>query len=163
MKHTASVPLGGGRVSVANRRVAFGLLVGQVKAAVLCAAGRGATIQGMARTVLIVDDRPGFRASARRMLEADGYRVVGEAQDGRSGIAAARALRPDIVLLDVHLPDLDGFELAARLKGPDDAPTVVLTSSRDDGDCNAMIAPSGAGGFVAKAELSGAALEALLR
>ena len=85
----------------------------------------------MARTVLIVDDHPGFRASARRMLAADGYRVVGEAQDGRSGIAAARALRPDIVLLDVLLPDLDGFEVAAALTGADDAPIVVLTPSRD--------------------------------
>ena len=97
------------------------------------------------------------------MLEADGYRVVGEAQDGRSGIAAARALRPDIVLLDVHLPDIDGFEVAAALTRSDDAPIVVLTSSRDGGDLNGMIAPSGARGFVAKDELSGAALEALLR
>jgi DNA-binding NarL/FixJ family response regulator len=116
----------------------------------------------MVRTVLIVDDHPGFRVSARRMLEADGYQVVGEAQDGRSGIAAARALRPDIVLLDVHLPDIDGFEVAAALTGSDDAPIVVLTSSRDSGDVNAMIARSGARGFVAKDDLSGAALEALL-
>jgi len=85
---------------------------------------------------LIVDDDPGFRSSARRMLEADGYQVVGEAQDGRSGIAAARALPPDIVLLDVHLPDLDGFEVAAALTCRDDAPVVVLTSSRDLGDFN---------------------------
>ena len=117
----------------------------------------------MARTVLIVDDHPGFRTSARRVLEADGYQVVGEAHDGRSGIAAARALRPDVVLLDVHLPDLNGFEVAAVLTGPDDAPIVVLTSTRDDGDCNAMITRSGARGFVAKADLSGAALEALSR
>ena len=94
----------------------------------------GATIQGMSRTVLIVDDHPSFRSSARRVLEADGYRVVGEAPDGRSGIAAARALRPGIVLLDVHLPDLDGFEVAAALTGPDDAPIVVLTSGRDGRD-----------------------------
>jgi len=102
--------------------------------AVLCAAVAGATILGMARTVLIVDDHPSFRTSARRVLEADGYHVAGEAHDGRSGIAAARALRPDIVLLDVHLPDLDGFEVAAALTGPDDVPIVVLTSSRDGGD-----------------------------
>ena len=94
------------------------------------------------------------------MLEADGYRVVGEAQDGRSGIAAARALRPDIVLLDVLLPDLDGFEVAAALTGSDDAPIVVLTSS-DLGDFNRLVARSGARGFVAKADLSRAALEAL--
>ena len=116
----------------------------------------------MTRTVLIVDDHPGFRVSARRMLEADGYRVVGEAQDGRSGIAAARTLRPDIVLLDVLLPDLDGFEVAAALTGSDDAPIVVLTSSRDLSDFDRLVARSGARGFVAKADLSGAALEALL-
>jgi len=117
----------------------------------------------MARTVLIVDDHPGFRTSARRVLEADGYQVVGEAHDGRSGIAAAGALRPDIVLLDVHLPDLNGFEVAATLTGPDDAPIVVLTSSRDGRDFNGMITRSGARGFVAKADLSGAALDARLR
>jgi DNA-binding NarL/FixJ family response regulator len=141
----------------------FGSLTGRVWLAVPCAAAGGATIQGMARTVLIVDDHPGFRTSARRILEADGYQVVGEAPDGRSGIATARALHPDIVLLDVHLPDLDGFEVAAALTDPDDAPTVVLTSSRDGRDFNGMIARSGARGFIAKAELSGAALEALLR
>ena len=117
----------------------------------------------MARTVLIVDDHPSFRTSARRVLNADGYRVVGEAHDAGSGIAAARALRPDIVLLDVHLPDLDGFEVAAALTRPHEAPIVVLTSSRDGRDFNGMVARSGARGFIAKAELSGAALDALLR
>jgi len=78
----------------------------------------------MARTVLIVDDHPGFRTSARRMLEADGYRVVGEAQDGRSGIAAARTLRPDIVLLDVHLPDSTGSRSPLRSQA-----TTTLRSS----------------------------------
>ena len=76
------------------------------------------------------------------MLEADGYQVVGEAQDGRSGIAAARALPPDIVLLDVHLPDLDGFEVAPALTCRDDAPVVVLTSSRDLGGCGSPRAAS---------------------
>jgi DNA-binding NarL/FixJ family response regulator len=97
------------------------------------------------------------------MLEADGYQVVGEAQDGRSGIVAAHALRPDIVLLDVHLPDLDGFEVAAALTRSDDAPIVVLASSRELGDFGQLVTRSGARGFVAKADLSGAALEALSR
>jgi len=141
----------------------FGWLTLRVQVAVLCVAPGDATIQTMTRTVLIVDDHPGFRTSARRTLEADGYQVVGEAQDGRSGIAAARALRPDIVLLDVNLPDLDGFEVASALTGADDAPIVVLTSSLDLGDVNWLVARSGARGFVAKADLSGAALEALLR
>ena len=69
----------------------------------------------MAATVLIVDDHPGFRAAARRLLELEGYHVVGEAQDGESAIVAARELRPDFVLLDVQLPDIDGFEVAERM------------------------------------------------
>jgi len=163
LKGNASVPAGRARVSAATRCVGFGSLTAGGGLAVLWAAGCGATIQGMARTVLIVDDHPGFRTSARRMLEADGYQVVDEAQDGRSGIAAARARRPDIVLLDVHLPDTDGFAIAAELTGSDDAPIVVLTSSHDLGEFNRLVARSGARGFVAKADLSGAALEALSR
>ena len=80
--------------------------------------------------MLIVDDHPSFRASARRMLEASGYAVVGEAADGAAAVAAVRDLRPDLVLLDVRLPDLDGFEVAARLAELGGG-AVVLTSSRD--------------------------------
>lgn len=69
----------------------------------------------VSKSVLIVDDHPSFRASARRMLEASGYTVVGEAADGAEAIAAAGALGPDLVLLDVQLPDLNGFEVAERL------------------------------------------------
>jgi DNA-binding NarL/FixJ family response regulator len=97
------------------------------------------------------------------VLEDAGYDVVGEAQDGRSALAAARALRPAVVLLDVQLPDLDGFEIALRLTAEADAPAVVLTSSRDGGEFGGLIAESGARGFVAKGELSGPTLAALLR
>jgi DNA-binding NarL/FixJ family response regulator len=117
----------------------------------------------MARTILIVDDHPSFRTSARRVLEDAGYEVIGEAEDGASGLAAARALRPAVVLLDVQLPDIDGFDVAARLTGHDDAPMVVLTSSRDGAEFSGMVARSGARGFVPKAELTGRALEELLR
>jgi DNA-binding NarL/FixJ family response regulator len=116
----------------------------------------------MATTVLIVDDHPSFRASARRVLEDAGYEVVGEAQDGASGLAAARTLNPGLVLLDVQLPDIDGFDVAARLTADGDAPIVVLTSSRDATDFPELIARSGARGFVPKSELSGPAIEALL-
>jgi DNA-binding NarL/FixJ family response regulator len=116
----------------------------------------------MARTVLIVDDHPSFRTSVRRVLEAAGYEVIGEAPDGSSALAAIRTHRPDVVLLDVQLPDIDGFDVAARVTGQDDAPLVVLTSSRDGSDYGAMIARSGARGFIGKAELSGSALEELL-
>ena len=118
----------------------------------------------MPMTVLIVDDHPSFRSTARALLEAEGYEVVGEADDGASAVAAAEALRPELVLLDVQLPDFDGFEVAARLRESlnGDAPAIVLTSSRDGADFGPLVAECGARGFVPKAELSGSALAALL-
>ncbi len=114
-------------------------------------------------TVLIVDDHPSFRASAQAILEADGYEVVGEAEDGESAIEAARRLQPDVVLLDVQLPDIDGFEVTRRLMSNGRGPCVVLVSSRDAGDFGPLVAASGACGFVPKNELSGAAINALRR
>jgi len=116
----------------------------------------------MAQTVLIVDDHPSFRRSARRVLEDAGYNVVGEAPDGASALAAAQELRPTIVLVDVQLPDLDGFEIALRLAADPDPPAVVLTSIHDRSDFAGMIARSGARGFLPKSELSAAALAEVL-
>jgi DNA-binding NarL/FixJ family response regulator len=113
-------------------------------------------------TVLIVDDHPSFRASARAILEADGFEVMGEAEDGESAIAAADRLHPDIVLLDVQLPDLDGFEVTRRLIASDGETCVVLVSSRDGADFGPLVASSGACGFVPKSELSGEAVTALI-
>jgi DNA-binding NarL/FixJ family response regulator len=113
-------------------------------------------------TVLIVDDHPTFRATARMLLEAEGYDVIGEAPDGTSGIEAAGVLSPDLVLLDVNLPDLDGFSVAQRITGRNGAPVVVLTSSRDSSDFGPLVAGSGARGFISKGELSGAAIAELL-
>jgi DNA-binding NarL/FixJ family response regulator len=113
--------------------------------------------------VLIVDDHPSFRSSARLLLEAEGFEVVGEAPDGETAVSAALELGPDLVLLDVQLPDIDGFEVTRRLRANGDAPAVVLVSSRDSGDYGTLAEESGALGFVAKGELSGHALEALLR
>ncbi|TMK68674.1 MAG: response regulator transcription factor [Actinobacteria bacterium] len=112
--------------------------------------------------VLIVDDHPSFRASARKLLESEGYEVVGEAADGAEALAAVEELHPDVVLLDIQLPDLDGCEVAARLAENEDPPRVILTSSRDAGDYGACIDKCGARGFVPKAELSGAVLTTLL-
>ena len=114
-------------------------------------------------TVLIVDDHPSFRATARFLLEAEGFEVVGEAADGTSGIRAARDLHPELVLLDVQLPDTDGFAVASALTRNGSGPAVVLTSSRDGSDYGALVRASGALGFVPKAELSGDALTSLLQ
>lgn len=113
-------------------------------------------------TVLIVDDHAPFRALARRVLVRGGYDVVGDAGDGASAIARAAQLRPDVVLLDVNLPDSDGFALAAMLSRGQDAPIVVLTSTRDRRDLEPMLRRSAARGFVAKDELSAAAIAELL-
>jgi DNA-binding NarL/FixJ family response regulator len=115
------------------------------------------------RTVLIVDDHPSFRSSARAVLESEGFTVVGQASDGAGALEAARRLRPDVVLLDVQLPDLTGFEVCESLCSDNGAsPAVVLVSSRDAADYGDAIAACGARGFVPKAELSGAMLRALL-
>jgi DNA-binding NarL/FixJ family response regulator len=116
----------------------------------------------MARSVLIVDDHPSFRSSARMLLEAEGYEVVGEAADGEGAIEAAHRLHPDFILLDVQLPDIDGFEVARRLSANGSAPDIVLVSSRDLCDIGSLATGSGALGFISKGDLSGEALEALL-
>jgi DNA-binding NarL/FixJ family response regulator len=113
-------------------------------------------------TVLIVDDHPSFRGTARALLESEGFEVVGEAADGASAIKAAESLRPDVILLDIYLPDIDGFAVAAALTRNGTPPAIVLTSSRDARDFGPLVEQSGARGFIAKAELSGATLSALV-
>jgi DNA-binding NarL/FixJ family response regulator len=115
----------------------------------------------VSRSVLIVDDHPEFRRVARALLEAEGFDVLGEASDGESALREAARLRPAIVLLDIHLPDLDGFEVANRIVRGADAPRVVLTSSRNISPYGRRLAASRAVGFIAKRDLSGAALSAL--
>jgi DNA-binding NarL/FixJ family response regulator len=124
-------------------------------AALLCDYGR-------MRTIVVVDDHPTFRATARVLLEAEGFDVIGEAEDGASALEQVAALRPEVVLLDVQLPDIDGFEVAARLQRNGERSQIVLTSSRDAADFGTLVERSGARGFVPKDELSGAAIAALL-
>jgi len=114
------------------------------------------------RTVLVVDDHPSFRATARALLEAEGFSVVGEAADGAEALAKTEELHPDLVLLDIQLPDLDGFEITRRLQANGASPAIVLVSSRDAADYGYLISTCGARGFVPKGELTGAALRALL-
>jgi two-component system response regulator EvgA len=115
-----------------------------------------------ARRVLVVDDHPSFRRCATALLTAEGFEVVGEAEDGASALAAAAALAPELVLLDVQLPDIDGFEVARRLLADDPELPIVLVSSRDRSQYGPLIETSGVRGFVSKADLSGAELGKLL-
>jgi DNA-binding NarL/FixJ family response regulator len=113
-------------------------------------------------SVLVVDDHGGFRAWARMFLEAEGYRVVGEAAGGVEAISAVRRLRPDVVLLDVQLPDLDGFEVARRLAEEPEPPAVVLISSREPVEFGRRVTEAGVRGFISKVELSPETLHALV-
>lgn len=116
----------------------------------------------MPRRVLIIDDNHDFRTAARQLLARHGFAVVAEAETGIDGIAKAKEHHPDLVLLDVQLPDVDGFEVAERLSRLDVPVEVILTSSLDGTDFGALVMRSSALGFVPKAELSGSAIEALL-
>jgi DNA-binding NarL/FixJ family response regulator len=110
------------------------------------------------RRLLIVDDHDGFRSWAREVLEQEGFDVVGEAADGRSAIRLTRALRPEVVLIDVQLPDLDGFTVAATVAG---SAAVVLTSARPAEEFGRQLSAS-VHAFLPKEALSGGALEAKL-
>jgi two-component system response regulator EvgA len=111
-------------------------------------------------TVLIVDDHAAFRSAARHLLEGEDFEVVGEAEDGASGLALARELEPELVLLDVVLPDSSGFDVAEELaSGPS---KIVLVSSRGRADFGPRLRRSPALGFVSKDQLSGETIRALL-
>jgi DNA-binding NarL/FixJ family response regulator len=116
----------------------------------------------VAATVLIVDDHADFRASARALLEADGYEIVGEAEDGESAARLAATLAPSLVLLDVSLPGLDGFAVAEQLAALAHPPVVVLISSRERASYGRRIDAAPVRGFLSKRQLSGSALAAVL-
>jgi CheY-like chemotaxis protein len=118
--------------------------------------------QGVRTTVLIVDDHEAFRESVSTLLEAEGFVVLGEAADGAAAIVEFERLRPDVVLLDIQLPDLDGFRVAERLAAAPEPPAVVLISSRDAEAYGARLEAAPTQGFIPKRELSGAALAALI-
>lgn len=116
----------------------------------------------MRTTVLVVDDHAAFRARARVMLETEGFDVVGEAEDARSAIAEAARLRPDVALVDVQLPDGDGFDVTERLRRSGTARRIILISGREREDYGGRVERSGADGFISKGDLSGDRLVDLL-
>jgi DNA-binding NarL/FixJ family response regulator len=116
----------------------------------------------MARTVLIVDDHAPFRAVARTLLQLESFEVMGEAADTLSALDAVGRLRPNVVVLDIQLPDLDGFEVARRLAQAEDPPVIVLVSSRDSSAYRRRLADSPTRGLIPKSDLSGAAVAALV-
>ncbi len=113
-------------------------------------------------TILIVDDHRQFRATARALLECDGFDVVGEAADGQSALSSVASLGPELVLLDIQLPDLNGFVVAQHLADSGAGAVVILISSHSASDYGARVARSSAIGFITKAELSGPAVAGLL-
>jgi CheY-like chemotaxis protein len=112
--------------------------------------------------VLIVDDHASFRTTARALLEAEGYEVVGEAADGAAALSLAPRVRPDLVLLDVQLPDMGGFEVSQHLAQLDQGIQIILISTRAREDFGGLIEASPARGFLSKGELSGSSIAGLL-
>jgi DNA-binding NarL/FixJ family response regulator len=112
---------------------------------------------------LIVDDHDDFRRSARTLLEREGVTVIGEAREGAEAIELARVIAPDVVLLDIQLPDLDGFAVAERISAFDEPPIVLLISSRERAVYQSRLTTSPARGFIAKRDLTGALLTRLAR
>jgi len=127
----------------------------------MTATGNGATISAM-RSLLIVDDHAGFRRWAREVLAHEGFDVLGEAADGQTAIRMTEELRPEVVLLDIQLPDLDGFAVAETISATmAPPPEVVLTSGRSPEDLSHRLSTS-PHGFLRKDDLSGASLEAVV-
>src|SRR5262245_41071704 len=115
-----------------------------------------------AHRVLVVDDHASFRSCASALLAAEGFEVVGQAESGADALALSAELEPELVLLDIQLPDIDGFEVARRLLARDAEVKIVLVSSRDRSATGPAAQESGALGFIWKGDLSGVALEGFL-
>jgi DNA-binding NarL/FixJ family response regulator len=116
----------------------------------------------MRTSLLLVDDDEAFRAAARAVLDSAGFDVTAESATGMGALSLAAAAPSTVMLLDVQLPDIDGFEVVRRLRAASASPTVVLISTREAADYGRRIVDSGAAGFITKARLSGASLRAIL-
>jgi DNA-binding NarL/FixJ family response regulator len=117
----------------------------------------------MRRRILVIDDNTAFRGALSQLLDTDCFVVIAGAATGASGVQLAREHKPDLVIVDVQLPDTDGFEVAERLVGLDLPLEVILTSGLDSSDLGTLVTDSSARGFIPKAELSAQAIDALLR
>jgi DNA-binding NarL/FixJ family response regulator len=117
----------------------------------------------MCNRVLIADDHSGFRRAATELMTAEGFEVLGCAVDGRSALQMTADLRPDLLLLDVQLPDMSGFEVARRLAAANDPTAIVLISSRDRSDYGGELEISPVNGFITKSDLSGSLIARMLR
>ncbi len=105
--------------------------------------------------VLIVDDQRPFREASRMVVElTDGFAVVGEAASGDEAIELAAQLHPDLVLMDVQMPGIDGIETTRRIRALDNPPVVVVMSTHESGDYEAVAVAAGAVGFVPKSQFS---------
>jgi DNA-binding NarL/FixJ family response regulator len=116
----------------------------------------------MARTILLVDDHAGFRRSARALLDAEGFHVIGEAGSGADALAKLADLRPELVLLDIQLPDRDGFEVAELMANADGRLGIILISSRGAREYGGRVEQAPALGFIHKSLLSGATIRELV-
>lgn len=103
--------------------------------------------------VLIVDDQPPFREASRMVVElTDGFQVAGEAENGEQAVALVSELRPDLVLMDVQMPGIDGIETTRRISAMPEAPVVVVMSTHESGDYREVAEAAGALTFVPKSQ-----------
>ncbi len=116
----------------------------------------------MSRSILIVDDHEPFRQAVRAVLAAEGFSVVAEADSGEAALAEARRSRPEIALVDIQLPDIDGFGVAEHLSKEPDAPVVILISIREAYEYAGRVEKAPVAGFIPKRLLTGRAIRALL-
>jgi DNA-binding NarL/FixJ family response regulator len=113
-------------------------------------------------SVLIVDDNASFRAVARALLQAGGFRVIGEADSIAAALTSAAVTRPDVVLLDIGLPDRDGVSACADVQAVFPAAAIVFCSVRGADQYGDAVARSPAVGFLPKSQLSAEALASIV-
>ena len=114
--------------------------------------------------VLIVDDQLPFREASRMVVEmTDGFAVAGEAGNGEEAVELAQSLRPDLILMDVQMPGIDGLEATRQISQLDDPPPVVVMSTHESGDYRQTAVAAGAIAFVPKSEFGMEVLEEIWR